>query len=200
MARLTRTPAQGKRGVLLFGVLLGFGLAMVFNRLVSAYGGSTGSPVPVVSAAQSSTAAQSSKPQLQPAKDEAKQEQQKQQPELKEPGEKPPCAFPLSRAADGGAPVLLPTPGRGTIFKILQQEGLKTGAELGVQVRACAAELLLPGPCCQVPAAGTRSLPPTHLWQGRRACTAALDQPRLAFAPPQRQHPLCSCGSIRRKA
>ena len=168
MARLTRTAGQGKRGVLLFGVLLGFGLAMVCNSVVSAYGG--GSQVPVVAAqAQQSSQQPAAQQQqeVQPAKEEEKPEQQ-QPPEHKAQDEKPLCTF-LSAAGGGAAPEPVPTPARSNLFKVLQQEGLKIGAELGVQVRV---QLLLPGrfPCLP-PGLGR---PPWHLLY--RSGTAAAPE------------------------
>jgi hypothetical protein len=164
MARLTRTAGQGKRGVLLFGVLLGFGLAMVFNSVVSAYGG--GSQVPVVAAqAQQSSqqpAEQQSAKEVQPAKEEEKQEQQ--QPEHKAEDEKPLCTF-SSAAGGGAAPEQVPTPARSNIFKVLQQEGLKVGAELGVQVRV----QLPPGRACR--------LPPADLWLQCKFCHGCAGPP-----------------------
>lgn len=147
MARLTRTAGQGKRGVLLFGVLLGFGLAMVFNSVVSAYGG--GSQVPVVAAqAQQSSQQPAAQQQqeVQPAKEEEKPEQQ-QPPEHKAQDEKPLCTF-LSAAGGGAAPEPVPTPARSNLFKVLQQEGLKIGAELGVQAGLFAEHALREWPAC----------------------------------------------------
>jgi hypothetical protein len=149
---------------LLFGVLLGFGLAMVFNSVVSAYGG--GSQVPVVAAqAQQSSQQPAAQQQqeVQPAKEEEKPEQQ-QPPEHKAQDEKPLCTF-----LSGAAPEPVPTPARSNLFKVLQQEGLKIGAELGVQVRV---QLLLPGrfPCLP-PGLGR---PPWHLLY--RSGTAAAPE------------------------